>query len=62
MYKKIEQYLKNHAVYNASVHVLIGIGVGMLLTYPLAGAHPVRWGIVFIVLGILGHLYPLTKK
>jgi hypothetical protein len=62
MYKQIEQYFKNHAMYNASVHIILGIGLGMLLTYPLAGAHPVRWGLGFIILGILGHIYPLAKK
>lgn len=62
MYKTIEQYFKNHAMYSAVVHVLIGVGVGMLLTYPLAGEHPVRWGVAFLALGILGHLYPLMQK
>ncbi len=62
MYKQINQYFKNHVYYNSAMHVLAGIGVGMLLTYPLAGSHPVRWGIAFIVLGVLGHIYPLIKK
>lgn len=62
MYRKIEQYLKNHVIYNSTIHVIAGIGVGMLVTYPLVGNHPVRWGIAFIVVGILGHLYPLIQK
>ncbi len=62
MYKQISQYFKNHITYTSFVHVLAGIGVGMLLTYPLAGAHPVRWAVVFLAAGILGHLYPLIKK
>lgn len=62
MCKQLVQYFKNHAIYNACVHVMVGIGIGMLLTYPLAGAHPVRWGLAFLALGILGHLYPLVKK
>lgn len=62
MYKTIEQYFKNHAMYSVVVHVLIGVGVGMLLTYPLAGEHPVRWGVALLVAGVLGHLYPLTQK
>lgn len=62
MCKQIKQYLSQHPYFNGGIHILVGIGVGMLLTYPLAGAHPVRWGIGFIVLGILGHLYPLVKK
>ncbi|MDD5147440.1 MAG: hypothetical protein PHV63_02740 [Candidatus Daviesbacteria bacterium] len=62
MYKQISQYFKNHVYYNSAVHILVGIGVGILLTYPLAGAHPVRWGLGFLALGILGHLCPLVKK
>lgn len=49
-------------MYNAFVHVVVGVGVGMLLTYPLAGDHPVRWGVALLVAGVLGHLYPLMQK
>lgn len=62
VYKKISQYFKAHIVYTSTIHVIAGIGIGMLLTYPLAGNHPVRWGMAFITIGILGHLYPLMKK
>ncbi len=62
LYKQISQYFKNHIYYTSFVHVIAGIGIGMLLTYPLAGSHPVRWGLGFIALGILGHIYPLIKK
>ncbi len=62
MYKQISQYLKNHVIYNAAIHALAGIGIGMLLTYPLAGSHPIRWGLGLLALGVLGHLYPLVKK
>lgn len=62
MYKKIETYFKKHVYYNSAVHVLAGVGIGILLTYPLAGAHPVRWGGLFLAAGLLGHMYPLLKK
>ena len=62
MYKKIEAYFKKHAYYNSAVHVLVGVGIGILLTYPLAGAHPGRWGGLFLTAALLGHLYPLTIK
>ncbi|OGE36913.1 hypothetical protein A3B45_02900 [Candidatus Daviesbacteria bacterium RIFCSPLOWO2_01_FULL_39_12] len=60
--KEIEKYFSNHVRYNSTIHVLAGIGIGILITYPLIGAHPVRWGLAFLVLGILGHLYPLMVK
>ncbi|MDO9027337.1 MAG: hypothetical protein Q7U68_00515 [Candidatus Roizmanbacteria bacterium] len=62
MYKKIMDYFKKHPSYNGAVHVITGMGIGILITYPLVGAHPVRWGVVLLLLGILGHLYPLTIK
>ncbi len=60
--KKIDQYLKNHSWYNATIHVVAGVGIGILITYPFIGAHPVRWGVILLTVGILGHLYPLLKK
>lgn len=57
--KKIRTYFSRHPDYNGVVHLLAGVGIGFLLTYPLAGSHPVRWGVALIVLSILGHLYAL---
>lgn len=61
MLKKIEKYFAGHPYYNAATHLLIGVGVGILITYPLVVTHPVRWGLLFIGLGLLGHFYPLKK-
>ena len=60
--KSITKYFTKHIEYNSAVHVLIGIGIGALLTYPVAGSHPVRFGVVFLVLGILGHVWAATHK
>jgi len=61
-YKTVRKYFENHPDYNSVVHLLAGAGIGILLTYPLIGPHPIRWSIVFLTLAILGHLYPLTTK
>lgn len=60
--KQIETYFKRHPSHNAITHLFLGIGLGILLTYPIVGNHPVRWGSLFVGLGILGHLYPLWIK
>lgn len=60
--KKTEKYFKEHTAYNALVHALGGVGVGILITYPFVRSHPIRWGIVFLALSILGHLLPAFKK
>lgn len=62
MYKKMSQYFSKHPLYNGVTHMLIGVGLGALLTYPYFGAHPIRWGIALIALGLLAHFYPLTLK
>lgn len=59
--KKIEDYFNKHAYYNSLVHLGLGIGVGILITYPMVGTHPLRWGAVFVGLAVLGHLYPMWR-
>lgn len=61
-YKKCNSYFKKHVNYNSLTHVLIGMGLGILVTYPFVGVHPVRWGVGFLVVGVLAHLYPLIAK
>ncbi len=61
-FKKTEKYFKQHPAYNATAHFLGGLGIGILITYPFIGSHPVRWGVLFIALAILAHLYPTLKK
>ena len=62
MYKKVESYFKKNVLYNSFVHLIIGVGIGILITYPLVGSHPLRWGIGLFVLGLLGHAYPLFAE
>ena len=60
--KKITAYFKKFPSYNSLVHIIIGLGLGVLITYPLVGSHPVRWGLLLLVVGLAGHLYPLMGK
>ena len=60
--KKLMQYLSKNPSFNATIHLLLGLGAGILITYPIVGSHPLRWGLSFLGLGILGHLYPYFKK
>lgn len=60
--RQIHNYFNKHPFYNATIHLLIGIGVGAFLTYPFFGIHPIRWGVVLIAIGLLGHFYPLMLK
>ncbi len=55
--KKALNFMKKHPAYNASVHAIGGIGLGVLITYPFVGQHPVRVGVAFIIVAIIGHIY-----
>lgn len=57
--KKANKYFSKSPGFNGFIHVLAGIGIGILITYPYIGSHPVRWGIAFIVVSILGHLWAM---
>lgn len=61
-YQKMQKYFEKHSSYSAVVHLLIGMGIGIFITYPLVGAHPLRWASGFLAVGILGHLYPLIAE
>ncbi len=60
--KKMLAYAKKNPVYIAVIHAIGGIGVGILIASPMAYPHPVRWGVAFIVVALLGHLYIFLKK
>ena len=61
MYKKLIKYYGKHPVYAGVVHLIIGIGLGILASRPL-GIHPVRYGIALLIIGGLGKLYALMQK
>lgn len=62
MLQQMKEYFGAHPMYNSVVHLLIGVGFGILVTYPLVGSHPLRWGVGILAVGLLGHLYPLVTK
>lgn len=62
MLPQIDKYFRQHPRYNSIVHLLAGMGFGVLITYPLVQSHPLRWSFAFVMLALLGHLIPLSKK
>ena len=65
--KNKQSFSANKSAQNAvnlkmAAHILLGLGLGVLLTYPIVGAHPLRWGIVFLTLGIIAYAYPQMAK
>jgi hypothetical protein len=60
--KKALSYFRNHIDYNATIHFIGGIGIGILIASPLAFPHPVRWAFVFLMISVAGHFYAATTK
>ena len=60
--KKAEAYFKKHLVYTSTIHALGGIGIGIIIASPFAGTHPIRTGVVFLLLSFLGHVYGWLAK
>lgn len=58
----VESYFKRYPAYNALVHAIGGIGLGILLTHTVVDPHTMRWGLGLIVIAVLGHIYPWALK
>ncbi len=57
----MQKYLAKYPDFNGLIHLLVGAGIGILITYPLVGNHPVRWGLVLIAAGAAGHIWAATR-
>lgn len=55
--KHINKFLSKNTEFNSVIHAMLGIGVGILITYPLIGVHPLRWAIFFIGIAVIGHIW-----
>lgn len=60
--KRVITFFKKHVEFNALTHALGGVGLGIIIASPIAGTHPIRWGIAFLIISLLGHLYSLWKS
>lgn len=61
-YKFIHKYFSENLWYAKITFVLGGMGIGILLSNPLAGEHPIRWGAGLLLLSMLLTFYPLLTK
>ncbi len=60
-YKRILKFYAKHPIYANAIHVLGGMGLGIMLARPLDGGHPMRWGVAFLVLSVAGHWWAATN-
>ncbi len=59
--KRALSFFSKHVEYNALVHVLGGIGLGVILA-EFIFPYQVQWALGLLFISILGHLYTLTIK
>ncbi|MFC1918496.1 hypothetical protein ACFLWW_00775 [Chloroflexota bacterium] len=61
---KINKYFSEHAMFNSWVHISIGLGIAWLLSLAWQGSSGISLvlGIIFLAIGIAGHIYPLLAK
>lgn len=60
--QKMEKHFKAHPRYNALVHSVIGVGLGILAANSVFGQETLKWGVGIAVAGIILHLYPVFNK
>ncbi len=58
---KALNYLTAHPEFNATIHALGGVSVGILIMYYFKIQDPLTWGIFLGALSILGHLWAASK-
>ncbi len=58
---KALNYLSAHPEFNASIHALGGVSVGILVMFYFKLQNPLTWVIVLAVISILGHLYAASN-
>ena len=55
--KRLYSYFKEHTGFTDLIHVSVGLGLAFLIV----GNNFLIWGIVFLTIGILGHIYAFVK-
>lgn len=55
--KKAMTFMKKHPAYSSTIHAIGCMGIGILIASPVAGIHPVRWGVALMIISLPGHVY-----
>jgi len=56
-FKRLHSYFKENIVFTDIIHVLIGLGLGLIIV----GNEFLNLGILALAIGILGHVYAFIK-
>ena len=61
-YKNMTKFFSKHPDQNAFVFLMLGVGIGFCLAYPVIGEHPLRWGGLFVLMGAVGLVWAGFQK
>lgn len=56
-FRRTYAYFKNHTAVTNFMHIAAGLGIGFLI----AGGDLLTWGVLFLLLSIVGHIYAFVK-
>jgi len=56
-FKRLYSYFRKHIFFTDLIHIMIGLGLGFII----ASKELFNFGVVLIVLGVLGHVYAFIK-
>jgi hypothetical protein len=56
------KFFSKYPAQNSLVSLLLGVGIGFLLAYPVIGEHPLRWGVLFVIMGLAGFVWAGFQK
>ena len=60
---KMKKYFAEHVNYTSWVHVSVGLGIAWMISRAWSSSTvALILGIIFIVIGTTGHIYPLFAK
>lgn len=60
--KNIERFFTKNVYYNALSNLVLGLGIGALITNSIINPHPLRYGLVIVLIALLLYAYAYYKK
>ena len=56
--KRLYSYFKKNIFFTDLIHISLGLGIGLII----AGNKFLVWGIILLIISVLGHIYAYIKE
>lgn len=60
-FKRMKKYYAKPHLIADMLLAVIGIGIGIAVSRPVAGEHPIRWGVTCIAIAALGLVWAILQ-